>query len=45
MRSAALMLKKYINYLDKNSNLTDVVAIINIGANKDWYKEIKKTNK
>lgn len=37
-------LKKYINYLDKNSNLTDVVAIINIGANKDWYKEIKKTN-
>jgi len=37
-------LKKYINYLDKNSNLTDVVAIINIGADKGWYKEIKKTN-
>jgi len=37
-------LKKYIAYLDKNSNLTDVVAIINVGANKDWYKEIKKSN-
>ena len=37
-------LKKYINYLDKNSNLTDVVAIINVGADKGWYKEIKSTD-
>jgi len=37
-------LKKYLSYLDKNSNLTDVVAIINIGANKGWYKEIKSTD-
>jgi len=37
-------LKKYINYLNTNSNLTDVVAIINVGADKSWYKEIKKTN-
>ena len=37
-------LKKYINYLDKNSNLTDVVAIINVGADKDWYTNTKKTD-
>ena len=37
-------LKKYINYLYKNSNLTDVVAIINVGADKGWYKEIKSTD-
>ena len=37
-------LKKYINYLNNNSNLTDVVAIINVGSDKSWYKEIKSTN-
>ena len=37
-------LKKYINYLDKNSNLNDVVSIINVGANNNWYNNIKKTD-
>jgi len=37
-------LKKYINYLDQSDNLSDIVAIINIGANKGWYKEIKATD-
>ena len=37
-------LKKYISYLDKNDNLTDVVAIINVGADNKWYTNTKKTN-
>ena len=37
-------LKKYISYLDKNSNLNDVVAIINVGANDNWYSNTKKTD-
>ena len=37
-------LKKYINYLDKNDNLTDVVAIINVGSDNEWYTNTKKTN-
>ena len=37
-------LKKYISYLDKNDNLTDVVAIINVGSNNDWYTHTKKTD-
>ena len=37
-------LKKYINYLNKNDNLTDVVAIINVGSNNEWYTNTKKTD-
>ena len=37
-------LKKYISYLDKNDNLTDVVAIVNVGSNNEWYTNTKKTN-
>ena len=37
-------LKKYISYLDKNSNLNDVIAIINVGANDNWYSNTKKTD-
>ena len=37
-------LKKYIGYLDKNDNLSDVVAIINVGSNNEWYTNTKKTN-
>ena len=37
-------LKEYINYLDKNSNIGDVIAIINVGANNAWYTNTKKTN-
>ena len=37
-------LKKYISYLDKNDNLSDVVAIINVGADNKWYTNTKKTD-
>ena len=37
-------LKKYINYLDKTSNLTDIIAIINVGSNNEWYTNTKKTD-
>lgn len=37
-------LKKYISYLDNNSNLSDVIAIINVGSNNNWYSNTKKTD-
>jgi D-alanyl-D-alanine carboxypeptidase len=37
-------LKKYISYLDNTDNLSDVVAIINVGSNNKWYTNTKKTN-
>ena len=38
-------LKSYLEYLDStNKDMTDVVAIINIGANKDWYTDTKVTD-
>jgi len=37
-------LKTYIKYLKKYDNLTDVVAIINVGANNEFYTNTKKTD-
>lgn len=38
-------LKKYLDYIKENDkNLTDVVAIINIGSDKDWYTDTKKAD-
>ena len=38
-------LKSYLDYVSKNDkNLTDVVAIVNVGANNDWYTNTKKTD-
>lgn len=38
-------LKAYLEYLkESDKSLTDVVAIINVGANKDWYTDTKKTD-
>lgn len=38
-------LEKYLEYLYSNDkNLTDVVAIINVGANNDFYTNTKKTD-
>jgi len=38
-------LKKYIEYLNENGrDLTDAVAIINVGADHDWYTNTKKTD-
>lgn len=37
-------IKKYINYLNENDNLKDVVAIINVNSNNEWYTNTKKTD-
>lgn len=38
-------LKKYINYSkESNKNLTDVVAIVNVNANNEWYTNTKKSD-
>ena len=38
-------LKKYIEYLKENGrDLTDTVAIINVGADNEWYTNTKKTD-
>lgn len=37
-------LKKYINYLSKNENITDVISIINVGSDNNWYTNTKKTD-
>jgi len=38
-------LKAYLNYLKENDkSLTDVVAIVNVGANNDWYTNTKKSD-
>lgn len=38
-------LKSYIEYSKENKkNFTDVVAIVNVGANNDWYTNTKKSD-
>lgn len=38
-------LKTYLNYLKENKKtLTDVVAIVNVGANNEWYTNTKKSD-
>ena len=37
-------IKDYIEYMSKSSDLTDIVAIVNVGANKDWYTDTKKSD-
>ena len=38
-------LKKYIDYYKESDySLTDVVAIINVGSNNEWYTNTKKTD-
>lgn len=39
-------LDEYINYYTENSkkSFTDVVAIVNVGATKDWYEDIEETD-
>ena len=38
-------LQNYLTYSkENNKNLTDVVAIINVGANNEWYTNTKKTD-
>ena len=38
-------LKKYLKYLNKSDRtFTDVVAIVNVGADHDWYTNTKKSD-
>ena len=37
-------LEKYISYFDKESDLTKIVAIINVGCNNEFYTNTKKTD-
>lgn len=38
-------LKQYLNYIENNNkDLKDVVAIINVGADKKWYSKSKDTD-
>ena len=38
-------LSKYLEYSKENDkSLTDVIAIINVGSDKDWYTDTKKTD-
>ena len=38
-------LRDYLSYLDEsNKTFSDVVAIVNIGANNEWYTNTKKTD-
>ena len=38
-------LKKYIEYSkESDKTLTDVVAVVNVGANNDWYTNTKKSD-
>ena len=38
-------LKKYLDYKkNDNKSISDVVAIVNVGADNDWYTKTKKTN-
>lgn len=38
-------LKAYVDYsTDNGRDLTDIVAIVNVGSNNDWYTNTKKTD-
>lgn len=39
-------LDKYLEYKDKNSDLSysDVVAVVNVGSNNEWYENPKQTD-
>ena len=37
-------LEKYIGYFDKESDLTKIVSIINVGCNNEFYTNTKKTD-
>lgn len=38
-------LKKYLDYKkNNNKSISDVIAIVNVGADNDWYTKTKKTN-
>ena len=37
-------LDRYLEYSNKNENIKDVISIVNVGADSDWYTNTKETN-
>ena len=37
-------LDRYLNYANKNENIKDVIGIVNVGADNEWYTNTKETN-
>lgn len=37
-------LDRYLNYANKNENIKDVISIVNVGADNEWYTNTKETN-
>ena len=37
-------LDRYLEYSNKNENIKDVISIVNVGADNEWYTNTKETN-
>ena len=37
-------LDRYLNYANKNENIKDVISIVNVGADSEWYTNTKEAN-
>ena len=37
-------LERYLSYSNKTENIKDVISIVNVGADNDWYTNTKETN-
>ena len=37
-------LERYLAYSNKNENIKDVISIVNVGADSDWYTNTKEAN-
>ena len=37
-------LDRYLSYSNKTDNIDDIIAVVNVGADSDWYTNTKETN-
>ena len=37
-------LERYLTYSNKNENIKDIISIVNVGADSDWYTNTKEAN-
>ncbi len=37
-------LDRYLAYANKNENIKDVISVVNVGADNEWYTNTKETN-
>ena len=37
-------LDRYLNYSNKTDNIDDIISVVNVGADNDWYTNTKETN-